>query len=122
MRSDPARHYVLRNVLVREGQIVLFIPPLAPGAAPHDGPTTLFFFRPGIGPAVNISYVPTAVGGPDPFATCAHSGWGLLSIWSASVPPGWLVRYHLLVHAAPGVAFGHWHTREARSTSADAWC
>ena len=71
-----AKYYVLRNVLVRRGKIVLFVPPAADGAELPDLPTTFYFFRPGMGDYVHISYEPAPVSGEDPFAACAHPGQG----------------------------------------------
>ena len=56
LRREPARYYVLRNVLVRQGEIVLFVPPAADAARPPDGPSRYYFFKPGRGHYVNISY------------------------------------------------------------------
>ena len=72
-----ATYYLLRNVLVRRGNIVLFVPPAGNGSKPPDSPVDYYFFRPRKGAHVKISYEPTPASGGDPFATaCAHAGQG----------------------------------------------
>ena len=89
MRRDPARYYLLRNVLVRQGDIVLFVPPAADGAEPAGIPEQHYFQRPGIGPYVNISYEQAPLTGGDPFAACVHAVFGPDN--SSGRLPGWLV-------------------------------
>ena len=81
LRRQPAQYYLLRNVLVRQGTLVLFTPPANEVAASEKpagaGPTTLHMFQNGrIGGGVNVSYDPAPTSGADPFASCASASFG----------------------------------------------